>query len=106
MPNYPHECQKCDHFWEKFYSINKPIPDECPNCGANGFVKRLIVGAPAAKVLLSGKELNAKIASERKEITKTIADDEKKYANIVGEEKYQKMLTEKERIDKRYKKQY
>ncbi|MDA7506026.1 zinc ribbon domain-containing protein [Akkermansiaceae bacterium] len=42
MPNYDYKCQKCEHIFEVFQSMNDAKLTDCPQEGCDGEVKRLL----------------------------------------------------------------
>ena len=42
MPNYDYKCQKCDHVFEVFQSMNDDKLTDCPLEDCDGPVKRLL----------------------------------------------------------------
>ena len=42
MPNYDYKCQKCEHIFEVFQSMNDPKLTDCPQDNCDGEVKRLL----------------------------------------------------------------
>jgi len=42
MPTYDYRCNNCEHVFELFHSINAEPHQDCPKCGSNGSVQRLI----------------------------------------------------------------
>ncbi|MBL6922741.1 MAG: zinc ribbon domain-containing protein [Akkermansiaceae bacterium] len=42
MPNYDYKCQKCDHVFEVFQSMNDDKLTDCPLEDCDGSVKRLL----------------------------------------------------------------
>jgi len=42
MPNYDYKCQKCDHLFEVFQSMNDAKLTDCPQEECGGEVKRLL----------------------------------------------------------------
>lgn len=42
MPNYDYKCEKCEHVFEVFQSMNDAKLTECPQEGCDGKVKRLL----------------------------------------------------------------
>jgi len=42
MPNYDYKCEKCDHVFEVFQSMNDPKLTDCPQPDCDGTVKRLL----------------------------------------------------------------
>jgi len=86
MPEYDHECYECKYAWQDTYSIKQDPPTICPECG--GKARRVILGVPAIRVSLTGRDLKNYIKEERKKIRKQIATDENFRANITGEDSY------------------
>jgi putative FmdB family regulatory protein len=103
MPYYLHECKACNEEFEDFYSIVKDPPTLCPMCGVDGQVKRLISSATSGKVTLQGQELQQHIKDENKKNLHKFKTDERTRSNIIGEERYEASVKEKERINNRYK---
>ena len=100
MPTYEFKCQaeiddkECGHEWEEYLSIKAPDPEECPKCHAKGKVLRLVSGGSGrGTVELYGQDLVDKIKSDAKKIKSNAAKDEKVYANLLGEERYQQLQT-------------
>lgn len=96
MPTYEFKCQaevegkECAHEWEEFLSIKAPDPEECPKCKVKGKVLRLISGGSGrGKVELTGQDLVDSIKADAQKIKQQAAKDEKVYANLLGEERYQ-----------------
>ncbi len=42
MPNYDYKCEKCDHVFEVFQSMNADKLTDCPQEDCDGKVKRLL----------------------------------------------------------------
>ncbi|MDG2400594.1 MAG: zinc ribbon domain-containing protein [Akkermansiaceae bacterium] len=42
MPNYDYQCEKCDHVFEVFQSMNDEKLADCPQTDCCGQVKRLL----------------------------------------------------------------
>ena len=42
MPIYEYGCQRCGHAFERLQKVSDAPIDECPACGAQGDVKKLI----------------------------------------------------------------
>jgi putative FmdB family regulatory protein len=84
MPEYSHLCKNCSHKWNEIYSIHSDPPTLCPNCKTEGFVNRLITGAPYTKVELYGSELYSKLRAEGKQIAKEAEKNEKLAENLYG----------------------
>ena len=93
MPTYEHKCEACGHEWEETYKMADPVPDTCPSCKEQGKVKRLISWS-SGRVELTGNEQIQKLRSEGKQMAKDMGKDEKKLANFIGEDKYQKLVSE------------
>lgn len=53
MPTYDYQCQKCDHQFEVFQSMNADKLVDCPEQGCEGSVKRLI-GTGAGLIFKGG----------------------------------------------------
>lgn len=90
MPTYEHRCDTCKHEWEESYSIKADPPKQCPDCKAET-VTRLISGTAKGVVELYGQELVDKIKSDAQKMKAEAAKDEKVYANLLGEDKYQSL---------------
>ncbi len=90
MPTYEHRCDTCAHEWEAEYSIKADPPKQCPKCQAET-VTRLISGATKGVVELYGQELVDKIKSDAQKEKARAAKDEKVYANLLGEDRYQSL---------------
>ncbi len=91
---YLHLCRKCEHKWEEEYSMKVDPPTICPNCKVEGEVQRLIFGGSGRGIVeLTGQDLKDKIKSDAKQLSKEMYSSEKVYANLLGEDKYQKLQT-------------
>jgi len=90
MPTYEHRCDTCKHEWEESYSIKADPPKQCPECKAET-VTRLISGTAKGVVELYGQDLIDKVKSDAQKIKAEAAKDEKVYANLLGEDKYQSL---------------
>lgn len=88
MPLYEHICDECEHEWDDIYSWKDPIPTVCPECGAEGNVRRLISLPSEGKVELSGPEFKAKLKADALKFKSQVKKDENLLANVVGESKY------------------
>lgn len=97
MPTYEHRCDTCTHEWEAEYSIKADPPKQCPKCQAET-VTRLISGAAKGVVELYGQDLVDKIKADAQKEKARAAKDEKVYANLLGEDRYQSM---QKQIDQR-----
>jgi putative FmdB family regulatory protein len=93
MPTYNLQCQTCNHEWEDFFSIVSEIPQHCPNCNQDGNVKRLISGGSGRGIVeANASELLAKNTEHINEMKKRAAKDENYRANLVGENKWNKIV--------------
>jgi putative FmdB family regulatory protein len=92
MPTYEFKCNeiKCNHEWELEQSIKAPDPEECPQCKVKGNITRLISGC-SGRVELSGHELRAKTKEDAIKFQKEVYSNERTYANVIGEDRYQKI---------------
>jgi len=106
MPEYEHECTACNQEFELTYSIKADPPTLCPLCGVDGHVKRLISSDIHGKVNLSGTDLTNQMKTDRNKMRQKVKTDEKVRANLVGESNYQEHVSNTERIENRYKKQF
>jgi putative FmdB family regulatory protein len=84
MPSYDHKCSNCNHEWEDTYSIKAEVPNTCPNCNKEGFVKRLISSGTSANVILEGRELVQKLWKEGKDLARQARTNEKLAHNLYG----------------------
>lgn len=94
MPTYEfeHRAAGCGHIWEDWMSIVAPDPETCPKCGARGEIIRLISGGSGkGSVTLTGDELVAKVKADAQQLQKDAANNEKTYANLLGEGHYQNL---------------
>lgn len=93
MPTYEFECEECKHEWEVYQSMSAPNPDECPSCKVMGKTKKLISLGSKGVVELYGHELVDKLKGDAQKLKQEAAKDERVYANLLGEEKYQSLQT-------------
>lgn len=95
MPTYLYECQIHGEF-EEYHSMSK-ILEMCPKCQEEGLepqqLKQLINCSSKGIVELTGQDLVDKIKSDAQKTKQEAAKDEKVYANLLGEEKYQSLQT-------------
>lgn len=99
MPIYEYECLKHGIF-EEIHGIDEKL-ELCPMCleeGVEQKIEKIISLCGKGVVELYGQELVNKLKSDAKQIQKDAAKDEKKYASLLGENKYQKLQT---KMDKR-----
>lgn len=96
MPTYEHRCDTCKHEWEDSYSIKAEPPKQCPKCQAETVTRLISLGGKGV-VELTGQELVDKLKSDANKIKAEAAKDEKVYANLLGEEKYQNLQTQMDR---------
>jgi putative FmdB family regulatory protein len=92
MPTYEHKCNTCQHEWEDSYSIKVDPPKECPSCKAETVVRLISLGAKGV-VELQGQELIDKLKGDAQKLKGEAASNEKVYANLLGEQKYQELQT-------------
>lgn len=94
MPTYLYTCLKTNQEFEEYHSITTKLED-CPICKEKGLEphipKRLICGSSKGVVVLTGHELTAKNKENVINLKKEIYNNEKLYANVVGETKYNQM---------------
>lgn len=93
MPTYEHRCDTCKHEWEAEYSIKVDPPKTCPECKAETAVRLISLGGKGV-VELGGNELVEKLKADAKTLQKDARKDEKIYANLLGEDRYQNMQTQ------------
>ena len=91
MPTYEFQCENCNHEWEVYQSMSAPNPDECPSCKVKDKVKKLISLGSRGVVELYGQDLVDKIKSDAKKTKEEAAKDERIYANLLGESKYESL---------------
>lgn len=98
MPTYEFCCQldDCKHEWEEWLNMTAPNPEVCPKCGKNT-VKKLISLGGKGIVELTGQELTDKLKSDGRQLQRDAAKNEKLYANLLGESKYQELQTKMDR---------
>jgi len=99
MPTYLYFCSHCQKEFEEFHSISFVL-ENCPKCEAEGQevkLQKLINYASGGIVKLTGQELADKIKSDATQIQKDAANNEKKYANLLGENKYEQLQTQLDR---------
>lgn len=94
MPTYLHVCEnlECNNEWEDYYSMSQDPPKVCPKCSQET-AKRVICGSNRGIVELYGTDLVDKIKGDVRKLKSDAAKDEKVYANLLGEEKYQSLQT-------------
>jgi putative FmdB family regulatory protein len=99
MPEYDHACQneECKHEWSDTYSIKQDPPKDCPKCG-QATAKRLISGGSGRGIVeLYGDDLVKKVKADAQQLKRDAAKDERTYANLLGETKYQDLQTRMDR---------
>jgi hypothetical protein len=100
MPTYLYECQETKEEFETEHSIKTEL-EYCILCKERGLPthkpKRLIAGATLGKVNLTGHELTAKTKEDIQKLKRDVYSDPKKYANVVGEERYHNIQTKMDR---------
>jgi hypothetical protein len=98
MPDYDYECSIHGEF-EETHSINIKL-EFCPKCKEEGKkhpVKRLISLTAKGQIELYGEDLVAKVKADAKKDVREAHQSEKKYANIIGEDRYQSIQTQMDR---------
>ena len=93
MPTYEFQCEDCKHEWEVYQSMSAPNPEECPSCKITGKTKKLISLGSKGVVELYGQDLVDKLKGDVQQIKKDAAKDERVYANLLGDDKYQAIQT-------------
>lgn len=96
MPTYLHVCQneECNHEWEDYYSLSQAPPTSCPVC-LKETAKRVIAGGGTRGVVtLYGQDLTDKITADAQQLKKDMTKNEKIYANMLGETKYEALQTQ------------
>ena len=93
MPTYTHICQRseCLHEWEDYYSIKADPPKTCPKCQQETAQRVISGGSGRGIVELTGHDLDAKIKEDVRQLKSEAANSEQKYANLIGEGKYQEL---------------
>lgn len=103
MPNFSHLCHACKEEFDDLYSSHAPVPTLCPLCGVDGQVQRVIPSVVHGRVPLTGSDLKRQVMKESKEIKSKVAKDENLRANIMGESKYEEVLTAQKKLNDTYK---
>ena len=103
MPTYLYECPTHGEF-EEFHSMSQML-EVCPKCQAEGVaepqkLKQLINCLSKGTVELYGQDLVDKLAGDAKKLKGEAAKDEKVYANLLGDDKYQALQTKMDRQKK------
>lgn len=94
MPTYEHICDNCQHEWEDIYSIKQDPPKNCPSCNSES-ARRLISLVSNSVIELTGHDLVAKVKRDTTNLKKDMHKDEKLYANLLGEDRYQSLQKKK-----------
>ena len=101
MPFYDYQCSECSHLWEDFHSMSTKRTN-CENCNSTN-IKRLIPSNISVKVVLGPKEAKASVKLEQNKLREQIKTDEKLRASLVGEQKYNDIVSTKEEVAKNLK---
>lgn len=103
MPTYAHKCsdESCNHEWEDTYSIKADPPKVCPKCN-NETAQRLIYGKTLGKMDITIDELKASLPEWQRKTMNDINKSEKALANFVGEDKYHKNESMRDRFKRGY----
>lgn len=102
MPTYLYEClgKGAHGEFEEEHSLKIKL-EECPHCKEAGLgaqpVRRLISPSTCGKVELTGNELKEHIKTDAKRIQREAAQNESKYANLLGNDKYHALQTKLDR---------
>ncbi len=98
---YEHLCRSCAYEWEEEYSIKADPPTLCPKCQVEGQVQRLISGGSGKGIVeLTGRDLIDKVKADTLQLKKEMYSSEKVYANLLGEDKYQRLQTQMDQAKK------
>ena len=97
MPLIDLECQDCKHVFEDFTNFYNPPRMDCPKCGGKKLEKLITFTKARGTVELTGHELRAKVLEDAQKLKKEVHSNEKAYANVLGEAKYQQL---QQRLDK------
>ena len=100
MPTYLYFCETHKEF-EEYHSITKVL-EICPKCEEEKIVppnkvKRLINCSSKGTVELTGHELADKLKEDVKDIKRRAAKDENYLANLIGEDRAHKKLSNLQR---------
>jgi hypothetical protein len=102
MPTYLYLCEAEENShgeFEEYHSVNTKL-EKCPLCekeGKDTSVKRLICGTTRGVVELTGQDLVDSVKADVKRIKKEAAADANKYANLIGEKRYNDIQTRMDR---------
>lgn len=102
MPTYLYECPVHGEF-EEFHSMTIKL-EHCPTCekeNVTSEVKRLICGTSKGVVELYGEDLVSKTKEDIRKMKTDMHKSEKVYANMLGEDKYQKLQTQMDKNKRR-----
>ena len=100
MPTYEHQCTACLHEWEDDYSIKQDPPKVCPKCNQET-AKRLISLGSRGVVELTGQDLVDKCKNDAKQIKADMHKSANKYANMLGEDRYQQLQSKMDQQKRR-----
>lgn len=95
MPTYSHICNntECNNQWDDFYSISQAPPTTCPLCNQETAKRVISSGGSKGVVELYGQDLKDKVLADGQQLKKEIHQDAYKYANFLGESKYEQLQT-------------
>lgn len=88
MPVFETKCDNCEHEWEDIYFPGEALPTVCPECGAEGQVRKLISLPANGRVELYGHDLKSKLKEDGRKLKSDALKNENVLANLVGESKY------------------
>jgi putative FmdB family regulatory protein len=97
MPLYDYYCDSCKQEWETSHSWKDPPLTVCELCNQADQVKRLITMANKGTVELTGQDLKQHIKEETQKFQREVKGNEKAWANVVGEDRYQSQVKNRER---------
>lgn len=99
MPTYLYECPVHGEF-EEYHSISILLED-CPKCKEEGKevqkIKKLINCNAKGVVQLTGQDLADKVKADAAQLQRDANRDEKVYANLLGNDRYQQLQTQMDR---------
>lgn len=89
---FEHLTEDCGFIWEDIVFFDEPLPNTCPECGEQGNIIKLISLPAQGKVLLTGRDLSAKLKSDGQQMMREATKNENTLANLVGESKFEQNL--------------
>src|SRR6266702_4365680 len=96
MPTYEYLCLTHNAEFEEFHSMSYVL-EGCPVCKEKGtescVPKRLISGGSGRGIMGDGQDYIDKVKADGQRVKKETYADSRKYANILGESKYNDIQT-------------